>query len=224
MFQFRGFATVSTCLQHVRLPHSDTYGSRFVCNSPYIFAAYRVLRRLREPRHPPCALGSLPSLCHTAFTCDRRFSLNYRFFYYSARSVPFETSLRSFCSSPSLVNELFIELAKFCNLTKTTTQPIPGSNRSLNPLSGQKVYLLFIIPSFGAAKVSNQKIHRQTFLTVFLKFFLPQTNQNPHFQSPLPQSGRKGNPHSQSTKYFSKNFLKISSSTKTSRPFTWPGR
>ena len=33
-----------------------------VCTSPRIFAAYHVLRRLREPRHPPYALISLPSL------------------------------------------------------------------------------------------------------------------------------------------------------------------
>jgi len=62
MFQFSGFATLSICLQHIGLPHSDTGGSRVVCTSPPIFAAYRVLRRLREPRHPPCALGSLPFL------------------------------------------------------------------------------------------------------------------------------------------------------------------
>ena len=38
------------------LPHSDTPGSQAVCAFPGIFAACRVLRRLREPRHPPCAL------------------------------------------------------------------------------------------------------------------------------------------------------------------------
>ena len=38
------------------LSHSDAPGSRAVCASPGIFAAYRVLHRLREPRHPPCAL------------------------------------------------------------------------------------------------------------------------------------------------------------------------
>ena len=38
------------------LPHSDTHGSRAVRASPWTFAACRVLRRLREPRHPPCAL------------------------------------------------------------------------------------------------------------------------------------------------------------------------
>ena len=38
------------------LPHSDTPGSSRVCRSPGSFAARRVLRRLRKPRHPPCAL------------------------------------------------------------------------------------------------------------------------------------------------------------------------
>ena len=38
------------------LPHSDTHGSKAVRASPWTFAACRVLHRLREPRHPPCAL------------------------------------------------------------------------------------------------------------------------------------------------------------------------
>ena len=38
------------------LPHSDTHGSTAVRASPWSFAACRVLHRLREPRHPPCAL------------------------------------------------------------------------------------------------------------------------------------------------------------------------
>ncbi len=38
------------------LPHSDMCGSNLVCKSPHLFAAYHVLRRLQEPRHPPCAL------------------------------------------------------------------------------------------------------------------------------------------------------------------------
>ena len=38
------------------LPHSDTRGSKVICTSPRLFAAYRVLRRLPEPRHPPNAL------------------------------------------------------------------------------------------------------------------------------------------------------------------------
>ena len=42
---------------HGGLPHSDTCGSMAVRASPQTFAACRVLRRLREPRHPPCAFA-----------------------------------------------------------------------------------------------------------------------------------------------------------------------
>ena len=41
------------------LPHSDTRGSSAVRASPRLFAACRVLPRLREPRHPPCAFRYL---------------------------------------------------------------------------------------------------------------------------------------------------------------------
>jgi hypothetical protein len=48
-----------TCLQHAGLSHSEICGSMVICTSPQLFAAYRVLLRLRGPRHPPCALLSL---------------------------------------------------------------------------------------------------------------------------------------------------------------------
>ena len=38
------------------LSHSDICGSSLVCKSPQLFAAYHVLLRLQEPRHPPYAL------------------------------------------------------------------------------------------------------------------------------------------------------------------------
>ena len=41
--------------------HSGTPGSQAACAYPGTFAACRALRRLREPRHPPCALGHFPS-------------------------------------------------------------------------------------------------------------------------------------------------------------------
>src|SRR5690606_6255781 len=56
MFQFSAFAYFTTYLQYVRLPHSETHGSIRICRSPWLIAACRVLLRLREPRHPPCAL------------------------------------------------------------------------------------------------------------------------------------------------------------------------
>ena len=44
-------------LPTIGLPHSDICGSSLVCKSPQLFAAYHVLRRLQEPRHPPYALS-----------------------------------------------------------------------------------------------------------------------------------------------------------------------
>ena len=38
------------------LSHSEILGSILVCKSPRLIAAYHVLRRLQEPRHPPYAL------------------------------------------------------------------------------------------------------------------------------------------------------------------------
>ena len=40
-------------------PHSDICGSKVICTSPQLFAAYHVFRRLLVPRHPPCALSCL---------------------------------------------------------------------------------------------------------------------------------------------------------------------
>ena len=51
-----------TGLQPDRLPHSDILGSKGICASPKLFAAYHVLLRLREPRHPPSALNLLSFL------------------------------------------------------------------------------------------------------------------------------------------------------------------
>ena len=38
------------------LSHSEIRGSILVCKSPRLIAAYHVLLRLQEPRHPPYAL------------------------------------------------------------------------------------------------------------------------------------------------------------------------
>ena len=40
-------------------PHSEISGSKVVCTSPELIAAYHVLHRLPTPRHPPYALSSL---------------------------------------------------------------------------------------------------------------------------------------------------------------------
>ena len=43
------------------LPHSEISGSKAVCAYPKLIAAYHVLHRFPEPRHPPCALKCLTS-------------------------------------------------------------------------------------------------------------------------------------------------------------------
>ena len=55
------------------LPHSDICGSMRICRSPQLFAACHVLLRLREPRHPPCALV-IPFIPYKQSTSDMSFS------------------------------------------------------------------------------------------------------------------------------------------------------
>ena len=62
MFQFPAFAAAAQgsrllVLPTKGLPHSEIWGLAGMCPSPQLIAAYRVLRRLSDPRHPPCALA-----------------------------------------------------------------------------------------------------------------------------------------------------------------------
>ena len=68
MFQFPPFASLQfvmmTVLQTAGLSHSEIPGSMDICSYPRLIAAYHVLHRLCEPRHPPCALSYfLVALC-----------------------------------------------------------------------------------------------------------------------------------------------------------------
>ena len=47
-------------------PHSEIRGSKDICSSPQLFAAYHVFLRLLVPRHPPCALLRLTFLSRLA--------------------------------------------------------------------------------------------------------------------------------------------------------------
>ena len=65
MFQFPAFAHFLrsvTGLQPAGLSHSEILGSRVICTFPRLNAAYHVLHRLQEPRHPPYALSYLLSV------------------------------------------------------------------------------------------------------------------------------------------------------------------
>ena len=65
MFQFPGFAlhTYVFSMQFLVVtpgwfPYSDIAGSKFVYNSPTLFAVNHVFHRFRLPRHPPYTLSS----------------------------------------------------------------------------------------------------------------------------------------------------------------------
>ena len=89
MFQFPAFAAAGQAsrLAHLPcagLPHSETLGSTGMCPSPKLIAAYRVLRRLSDPRHPPCALAyfafvSLSLLIRTAYSVAGTSALRFVF-------------------------------------------------------------------------------------------------------------------------------------------------
>ena len=52
-------------------PHSEISGSKDICSSPKLFAAYHVFHRLLVPRHPPYALSSMTNLLSSTGMNDR---------------------------------------------------------------------------------------------------------------------------------------------------------
>ena len=95
MFQFPALALrycVVTVLQTDGLSHSEILGSKIICIYPRLIAAYHVLHRLREPRHPPCALfyflrifiadcSATKTVAHT-FSCCYFFNLQFCLYQY----------------------------------------------------------------------------------------------------------------------------------------------
>ena len=123
MFQFPGSASRSRgipCLQHGGLPHSDTCGSRPVCGSPRLFAAYHVLHRLREPRHPPYAL--LHFLLDSPM-CSLLGILSYTsplFFYYLLSTL-----------SLQYVNEPFARICSFASIRNGYPSSCSGTGNAI---------------------------------------------------------------------------------------------
>ena len=90
MFQFRRFPTYDYLIHHTLIrycrtgfPHSEISGSKLMCSSPKLIAAYHVLHRLLMPRHSPCAL-----LCLTLKIAAGDFLVQ------TSRSVQFLGSLK----------------------------------------------------------------------------------------------------------------------------------
>ena len=87
MFQFRrfpsctyGFSTGYQSMNSGEFPHSEISGSKDVCSSPKLIAAYHVFHRLPVPRHSPCALCSLTVVLLSQNISYFRFSICQRDF------------------------------------------------------------------------------------------------------------------------------------------------
>ena len=65
----------SDAIYRIGLPHSEIRGSMSICLFPRLIAAYHVLLRLREPRHPLCALVSFPFYFALRYNLTRIFLL-----------------------------------------------------------------------------------------------------------------------------------------------------
>ena len=63
-------------LHCIGLPHSEIPGSMVICTYPKLIAAYHVLHRLPEPRHPPFALillfSFIISFYSSSFIAEKR--------------------------------------------------------------------------------------------------------------------------------------------------------
>src|SRR5215211_6454628 len=79
MFQFRGLASLSRycTFSAVGCPIRKSEDIMLVCSSPQLIAAYHVLHRLSEPRHPPCALNCFKKIrnCSLLPTSTKSYSV-----------------------------------------------------------------------------------------------------------------------------------------------------
>lgn len=133
MFQFTAFAfrfPGMIRLQRTGLPHSDISGSKVICTSPKLFAAYHVLLRLWEPRHPPCALNNF--LSYLFINCTRLYS-----------STLVEQPM-SFTSSPSLLRQFLF----FQHVKELTQFQITDCGSRILSLLSNYLYLISICVKF----------------------------------------------------------------------------
>ena len=98
-------------------PHSEISGSKPVCGSPKLIAAYHVLHRLLVPRHPPYALSSLTSTLENK--CGQCFA--------PIQPMPI-TDASEFSGTPSVFVVGKNYRLQDIQLSKTKWR-IPGSNR-----------------------------------------------------------------------------------------------
>ena len=98
------------------LPHSDIPASRVICTYTGLFAAYHVLLRLREPRHPPSALAYFLRL--SPDSCP------------SGEQVDMSLACSSFCYLSSL-----LEVVQYVKDLFESFTPLSVENNGFEPLT-----------------------------------------------------------------------------------------
>ncbi len=104
MFQFSGLALLSEyCIFNtVGCPIRRSGDILLVCSSPQLIAAYHVLHRLSEPRHPPCA----PLRCFKSFRS---------IFFFCENCIYPTTLLTSKTTKNNISSAILFYLASDCN-------------------------------------------------------------------------------------------------------------
>ena len=85
-------------------PHSEISGSKLICSSPKLIAAYHVFHRLLVPRHPPCALLRL-TFPRPIFLSEDRLP----------HVLPSVGDISAFCLSTCFLEEMSYKFYKRCN-------------------------------------------------------------------------------------------------------------
>jgi hypothetical protein len=173
MFQFSAFASRflrMIRLQRTGLPHSDISGSKVICTSPKLFAAYHVLHSLWEPRHPPCALinflnysySKLYSICTLLPEDYHRQLLHHLIFII--------VSLLPTCQRTYPISDCRLPIADFIPLRKPDPKislcQITDSNRSLPNSTRVNSPLL---SWFNCKYLKNFCIHNNVLRFVFIR-------------------------------------------------------
>ena len=111
-----------TVLQTAGLSHSEIRGSMVICTYPQLIAAYHVLHRLREPRHPPCALARFISALHNTPSPHRL----------GGKGQKARQAYTSGCQNCIVVDSIYLQSC-LCQYVKERFQRISGhTNRSAN--------------------------------------------------------------------------------------------
>ena len=163
-------------------PHSDISGSKLICSSPKLFAAYHVLHRLLMPRHSPCAL-----LCLTYRRGLPRLSNNKRD---GPILVLFRFELcRLICFTNKIVITHFVEA---CFVSFAAEQAHRLIHSAASPLDFEPAFaglqnrkvknVSLLLPSHNLHQMSQCsvfKVHRVS--ASFIAFAAEQTHRLNHF-------------------------------------------